>query len=175
MADRLPVSDKIRRIGFGVAILVYAVDQLIKWLIVGPLDLPNRLGGTIPVLPIFRLQWVENHGISMGFLTAGSAQGRWMLVALTAAIAITVTVWLWRERNRLDALSLGLVLGGALGNITDRARLGYVADFLDLHFGDWHPFLVFNVADAAITIGVLLLVLRALFARDRAASEDSHA
>lgn len=175
MADGLTRTDTIRRLGFAIAILVYGVDQLIKALITGPLGLPDRIGGVIEVLPIFRLLWVENHGISMGFLTAGSSGGRWMLVGLTGAIAVAVVYWLWRERNRLDAAALGLVLGGALGNITDRVRLGYVADFLDLHFGDLHPFLVFNVADAAITIGVLLLVLRALFVRDPAASEDLHA
>jgi len=175
MAEGLTRSDAIRRLGFAVAILVYGIDQLIKWTIVTPLDLPNQPGGAIELLPFFRLLWVENHGISMGFLTAGSASGRWMLVGLTGAIAVAVVYWLWRERNRLDAAALGLVLGGALGNITDRVRLGYVADFLDLHFGNWHPFLVFNVADAAITIGVLLLVLRALFVREPAASEDLHA
>jgi signal peptidase II len=164
----------IRRLGFSIAVLVYGVDQLIKALIVHAIDLPGRFA--IDLLPIFRLVWVENHGISMGFLTAGSSGGRWLLVALTGAIAVAVVFWLWRERNRLDAGALGLVLGGALGNITDRVRLGYVADFLDLHFGDWHPFLVFNVADAAITVGVLLLVLRALFVKQPAtASEDMHA
>jgi signal peptidase II len=164
-----------RRLGFAVAALIFALDQFVKALIVHGLDLPGRIGGMIEILPIFRLIWVENHGISMGFLTAGSTGERWLLVLLTAAIAAAVVFWLWRERNRLDAAALGLVLGGALGNITDRVRLGYVADFLDLHFGDMHPFLVFNVADAAITIGVLLLVLRALFVRSPAASEDSHA
>jgi signal peptidase II len=170
MADL--AQERFRRLGFGLAILTYAVDQVIKALIVQAIDLPGR--GGIDLLPIFRLLWVENHGISMGFLTAGSAGERWLLVALTGAIAVAVVFWLWRERNRLDAGALGLVLGGALGNITDRVRLGYVADFLDLHFGDMHPFLVFNVADAAITIGVLLLVLRALFVRTPA-SEDLHA
>jgi signal peptidase II len=173
MADA--VQERYRRLGFGIAILVFAIDQLIKWLVVTPLALPERIGGVIDILPIFRLQWVENPGISMGFLTADSSGGRWMLVGMTGAIAAAVVFWLWRERNRVDAVALGLVLGGALGNITDRVRLGYVADFLDLHFGDWHPFLVFNLADAAITIGVLLLVLRALFAREPAASEDLHA
>jgi signal peptidase II len=172
MADL--AQERFRRLGFGLAILVYAVDQVIKALIVQAIDLPGR--GGIDLLPIFRLLWVENHGISMGFLTAGSATDRWLLVAMTGAIAAAVIYWLWRERNKADACALGLVLGGAFGNITDRVRLGYVADFLDLHFGDWHPFLVFNVADAAITIGVLLLVLRALFARaPNAASEDLHA
>jgi signal peptidase II len=160
-----------RRMGFAVALLVYALDQFIKAIIIHGVNLPVRT--VIEVLPIFRFYWVENHGISMGFLTADGPVERWLLVLLTAGIAVAVVFWLWRERNKLDAAALGLVLGGALGNITDRVRLGYVADFLDLHFGDMHPFLVFNVADAAITVGVLLLVLRALFVRTPAASEKN--
>lgn len=174
MSKRVSDLGITRRLGFAVAALVFALDQFVKALIIHAIDLPTRI--VIELLPIFRLYWVQNNGISMGFLTADSATERWLLVLLTAGIAVAVVFWLWRERNRLDAASLGLVLGGALGNITDRVRLGYVADFLDLHFGDLHPFLVFNVADAAITIGVLLLVLRALFVRPvPAASEDSHA
>jgi signal peptidase II len=172
MAKPFYDAQAIRRLGIGIAALVFGIDQAIKALIVHGLDLPGRM--EVDILPIFRFVWVENHGISMGFLTADSAAERWLLVLLTAAIAVAVVFWLWREHNRLDAGALGLVLGGAAGNITDRVRLGYVADFLDLHFGDMHPFLVFNVADAAITIGVLLLVLRALFVRTPA-SEDLHA
>ena len=162
----------IRRLGLGIAALVFGLDQAIKALVIRGLDLPGRL--SIDILPIFRFMWVGNHGISMGFLTAETPAGRWGLVALTAAIAVAVVYWLWQERNRLDAFALGLVLGGALGNITDRVRTGYVTDFMNLHFGEFSPFLVFNVADAAITIGVLLLVLRALFVRTPA-SEDLHA
>jgi len=172
MAKPFYDAQAIRRLGLGIAALVFGLDQAIKALIVHGLDLPGRL--EVDILPIFRFVWVENHGISMGFLTADSTAERWLLVLLTAGIAVAVVFWLWREHNRLDAGALGLVLGGAAGNITDRVRLGYVADFLDLHFGDMHPFLVFNVADAAITIGVLLLVLRALFVRTPA-SEDLHA
>jgi len=172
MAKPFYDAQAIRRLGLGIAALVFGLDQAIKALIVHVLNLPGRL--EIDLLPIFRFVWVENHGISMGFLTADSTAERWLMVLLTAAIAVAVVFWLWREHNRLDAGALGLVLGGAAGNITDRVRLGYVADFLDLHFGDMHPFLVFNVADAAITIGVLLLVLRALFVRTPA-SEDLHA
>jgi signal peptidase II len=165
----------VRYMGLAVAGLVFGLDQFMKAVIIYALELPAR--GVIELLPFFRFLWVENHGISMGFLTAGSTASRWMLVALTAGIAVAVLVWLWRERNRLDAISLGLVLGGAAGNILDRVRLGYVADFLDLHFGEFRPFLIFNVADAAITIGVLLLVLRALFVRQPAKPrpEDMHA
>ena len=167
---------RLRTLGIGIGAAVFALDQIVKALVVHTLDLPARL--SIEVLPIFRLAWVKNYGISMGFLTAGSDAERWLLVAVTAAIAVAVLFWLWRETNPLDGAALGLVLGGAAGNITDRVRLGYVADFLDLHFGDMHPFLVFNVADAAITIGVLLLVLRALFTREpreKAPAEDIHA
>ncbi len=85
---------------------------------------------------------------------------------MTAAIAVFVAAWLWREKRRDDSAALALVLGGALGNIVDRTRFGYVVDFADLHFGEWRPFLVFNVGDAAITIGVLLLLVRALLMRN---------
>ena len=123
----------------------------------------------MPLLDIFDLRWVENRGVSMGFLTATSDLTRWLLVALTAAISVGVVFWLWREKRRDDTVALALVLGGALGNIVDRVRYGYVVDFADLHFGDWRPFLIFNVADAAITIGVLLLLFRALLTRERKA------
>jgi signal peptidase II len=87
-------------------------------------------------------------------------------VAVTAAIACAVGWWMWREQRRGDQLALGLVLGGALGNIVDRSRFGYVVDFADLHFGEFRPFLVFNVADAAISIGVVILILRAFLIKD---------
>jgi len=82
-------------------------------------------------------------------------------------IAVGVLVWMFREPNKQDQIGLGLVMGGAIGNILDRVRFGYVVDFADLHFGVWSPFLVFNVADAAITIGVLILLVRALLVRDK--------
>ncbi|MFS0738138.1 signal peptidase II [Sphingomonas sp. 1P06PA] len=154
-----------RALGLSVAALVFLADQVTKWIIVSVVRLQEI--GTREILPIFELKWVENRGVSMGFLTADTNFARWLLVAMTAAIAIGVLIWMWREKARADVMALGLVLGGALGNILDRARFGYVVDFANLHFGSWSPFLVFNVADAAITIGVLLLVLRALLARDR--------
>lgn len=154
---------KNRVLGLSVAAAVFVLDQAVKWVLTYILQLPQRL--TIEIAPFFDLRWVKNPGVSMGFLTADSELGRWLLVLLTAAISIFVFVWLWREKRRDDALALSLVLGGALGNIVDRIRLGYVVDYADLHFGDIHPFLVFNVGDAAITIGVLLLLLRALLTR----------
>jgi signal peptidase II len=162
------------RTGYLVAIVVFALDQLSKWFVAVPLALPERL--VIELLPFFDLRFVQNFGVSMGFLVAGSDNERWLLVAMTGAIAAGVAVWLTREKVRGDAVALGAVLGGALGNILDRVRLGYVFDFLDLHVGDWHPFLVFNVADAAITIGVVALLLRAFLVREpKGVSENEHA
>ncbi|HVM37877.1 MAG TPA: signal peptidase II [Sphingomicrobium sp.] len=157
-------------LGFLVAAVIFVADQLTKWLMIGPLQLQQV--GQITLLPIFNLTWTENYGISLGLLNATTETGRWLLVAMTAAIAAGVAYWLTREKNRGDQLALGMVLGGALGNILDRTRFGYVVDFADLHFGGFRPFLVFNVADAAISIGVAILLLRAFFARKEQAEEN---
>jgi len=160
----------VRKMGWIVAGLVFAIDQLAKWFINGPLQL--RYVDTIELLPIFRLQWVPNYGVSMGYLVAQSEMQRWALAFVTAAIALFVAFWLSREKRTMDSVALGLVLGGALGNILDRVRLGYVTDFLNLHFGAWSPFYVFNIADAAISIGVALLVLRAFITREATAPSE---
>lgn len=155
------------RAGLATAALVFVADQLTKWFVTERLNLDEALtyDGVVAVTSFFNLRFVENRGISLGLLQADGAVARWLLVLLTAAIATGVGVWMARERNRADQTALGLVLGGALGNILDRARFGYVVDFADLHFGEWRPFLVFNVADAAISIGVVILLARALFAK----------
>ena len=158
-----------RPLGYAIALAVLVFDQLSKYWAASILLLPQRY--SVEILPIFRLMWVENHGVSMGFLWADGEAQRWLLSAATAGIAIGVGVWLWREKKRPDAIALGLVMGGAIGNILDRVRLGYVQDFLNLHFGAWSPFYVFNIADAGISIGVALLVLRALVTRDATPSE----
>ncbi len=154
-----------RTLALSIAAAIFVVDQLTKWIVIGPLSLRER--GVIDLLPFFDLTWVENRGVSMGFFTANTDTARWVLVAVTATIAAGVLFWVWRERNRSDSLALAMVLGGALGNIVDRVRYGYVADFLDLHIGEFRPFLIFNVADAAISIGVLLLLIRALLSREK--------
>ncbi|MEM8694876.1 MAG: signal peptidase II [Pseudomonadota bacterium] len=151
--------------GYLLAAMIFVVDQISKYWIITLLQLPQR--GQIELLTILNFTWVENRGVSLGMLTASSDTQRWMLVALTGAISLGVAIWIWREKRAADVFALGLVLGGALGNITDRIRFGYVADFIDLHFGDFQPFLVFNVADASITIGVVILVLRAFLLRDK--------
>jgi signal peptidase II len=152
-----------RKFGFSIALVVFVLDQLAKWIVAGPLQL--KAIGQIVLLPIFNFTWTENNGISLGLLNAETEVGRWMLVAVTSAIAIGVAVWIGRERHLWDKAALGMILGGALGNILDRARHGYVVDFADLHFGAFRPFLVFNVGDAAISIGVVILLVRAFLMR----------
>src|SRR6476646_5917169 len=159
-----------RRLGFIVALVIFALDQLAKWWVTGPLGI-DQVGDQLYLLPIFNFTYTENQGISLGLLNATNPLGRWMLVAVTSAIAIGVAVWIGREKNRIDQIALGMVLGGALGNILDRTRHGYVVDFADLHFGDFRPFLVFNVGDAAISIAVVILLLRAFLTRKEDAKE----
>ncbi|THD37253.1 MAG: signal peptidase II [Sphingomonas sp.] len=156
---------KVPKVGLIAAIAFFAVDQVIKWLVVGPIGLTYE-GAEREVLPIFKLQNVHNPGVSLGFLRV-APEHSWMLVVLTGAIALAVLVWMWREANRTDQFALGMIAGGALGNIVDRVRLGYVQDYADLHFGTWSPFLTFNLADTAITVGVLILLARALLVRDK--------
>ena len=155
---------KSRQLGFMVALLILALDQFSKWIVTGPLGL-NQIGDQLYLTSFFQFTFTRNEGISTGLLSATNPSGRWMLVAVTSAIAITVAWWIRREKSRVDQAALGMVLGGALGNICDRALHGYVTDFLDLHFGIFRPFLVFNVGDAAISIGVALLLLRAFLNR----------
>jgi signal peptidase II len=154
-----------RRFGLIIAAITFLADQLIKYWATVPLDLPNR--GEIEVLRIFRFIWVNNPGVAMGMLVADSPMKVLGLTLFTGAIAAFVASWLWKESNRSDVIGLGLILGGALGNLTDRIRFGHVIDFMNLHFGDFSPFLVFNVGDAAITVGVLILLARALLVPEK--------
>jgi signal peptidase II len=155
-----------RLIGLIIAAAIFAVDQWVKWLVAGPLGLV-REGDHLDLLGFFDLTRTHNFGVSLGMFTATSLEMRWGLVAVTALIALVVLVWLFRERRFLDILPLALVLGGALGNIRDRATFGYVLDYADFHIGAWRPFLIFNIADAAITIGVVIILVRALFLREK--------
>lgn len=158
-------NPKYRLQGLMLASFLFIADQAVKFIMIGPLALESRR--QIHIVSFFDLTWAENRGVSMGFLEASSDAQRWLLVALTALIAGVVGVWMWREKLRGDVLALSMVLGGALGNIFDRVRYGYVVDYADLHFGNFRPFWIFNLADACITIGVLILLARAFLIRDK--------
>lgn len=172
-AKALWVSEMLTRsrlIGLGIAALIFVSDQFVKWLVIGPLELRQRFN--IELLPFFDLTYVENRGVSLGLFEATSAEMRWILVGVTALIALVVAVWMFREKLMGDIIGLSMILGGALGNIVDRSKLGYVIDYADFHIGDFRPFLVFNVADAAITIGVVIILVRSFFVSDNAHEAD---
>ncbi|MGI8942924.1 MAG: signal peptidase II [Qipengyuania sp.] len=156
-----------RLIGCAIALSVFVLDQLLKYWVVDVIDLRNRPDGVYELIPFFDLRWTQNFGVSLGMFEATSTEMRWILVAVTGLIALVVTIWMLREKALGDILGLALILGGALGNIRDRYNLGYVIDYADLHFGDFRPFLIFNIADAAITIGVVIILARAFFMRDK--------
>jgi len=166
---------KIPRIAYaayGFAVLVIILDQLTKAWVLGGLDL--REMGHIPVWPpLFNLTWVENRGVSFGLFGDGSA--RWMLSAFSVAVAGILGWWALRADRRVLITAIGLIMGGALGNVIDRIRFGFVVDFLD--FSGPHFFLgslkinfpwIFNVADSAICVGVILLILDSLRAEQEA-------
>ncbi|MEM6908441.1 MAG: signal peptidase II [Pseudomonadota bacterium] len=163
------VFTRNRLIGLALAALIAVLDQYVKYLVDGPLGLA-REGDKLDLLPFFDLTRVHNLGISLGMLQASNTEMRFALVALTGLIALVVLIWLMREKKLADIAGLALILGGAAGNIRDRWELGYVLDYADFHihvFGStFRPFLVFNIADAAITIGVIIILARSLFVRD---------
>ena len=154
-----------RLIGLVLAVLLFAADQASKSYVLDVMQL--QFGRPVYLLPFLNFTLTYNYGVSMGMLTAQTDTMRWALVAVTALIAVVVTIWMLRERKLVDILPLTLILGGALGNIKDRYELGYVVDFVDVHLAGWH-FYIFNLADAAITVGVLIILARSLFVREKA-------
>ena len=152
------------RIGLGIAGSVALIDQATKCLILMQVMAPPK---TIEILPIFNIVLVWNRGVSFGLLDSTSPWTPVLLSVFAVAVSLFLLFWLRRVEQRLLAIAIGLVIGGALGNLVDRLRYGAVADFLDLHIGAYH-WPAFNVADSAITVGVLLILLDGLFARRRA-------
>ncbi|MFN3932912.1 MAG: signal peptidase II [Brevundimonas sp.] len=149
---------KIPRIAlaaYGFAFLIVVIDQLTKAWVMSSLDL--REAGRVLVLPpIFNLTWVENRGVSFGLFGDGSA--RWMLSAFSVVVAGVLAWWALKADRRLLISAIGLIMGGAIGNVIDRIRFGFVVDFLDFSGTGVFPW-VFNIADSAITVGVVLLIL----------------
>lgn len=152
------------RFGLLLAAAVTVLDQVSKlWIVYGVMASPR----TIEVTPFFNIVMVWNRGVSFGLLSDGASWMQYAVGALAIALCVAFAVWLARATSRLVAVGLGLVIGGAAGNLIDRVVHGAVADFLDFHaFGYHWP--AFNVADAAITIGVAALLLDGLIVAPRA-------
>lgn len=137
------------------------LDQATKAWILATMTADPR---EIVVTPFFSLVLVWNRGISFGLFDDAGEGTRWILVAVAAVICVVLALWLRRAETVLAATGIGLVIGGAVGNVIDRVRLGAVVDFVDLHGWGWH-WPAFNVADAAITVGVVALLADSLFGR----------
>ena len=144
--------------GLAAMIILMAVDQLSKWWVLEIFDLPGK--GSVQLLPFFSLTMVWNTGISMG-LALGDWLGRWGIVAMNFAISIWLFIWLRKSARAFEATALVLILSGALGNQIDRFVHGAVVDFIHLYAYNY-SFYVFNVADSAITIGVIMLLIDGL-------------
>jgi signal peptidase II len=148
------------RFGLVVAAIVIVLDQLSKWWIVFDVMRPPR---TIEIFPSFNLVMGWNRGVSFGMFDSDSPLNQWLLIGLAIAVVIVLLVWLKRADSRLIGIAIGLIVGGALGNVIDRIHFGAVADFLDVYIGEYH-WPAFNVADAGISVGAVILVLDSLFA-----------
>ncbi len=148
------------RFGLAIGAAVVAIDQLVKWWIIDWLAEPT---GFVEVLPFFNLVMVWNRGVSFGLL--GDADlAPYLMAGVAGLVVIVLVIWLAGVSERLLAASIGLIIGGALGNIVDRLVYGAVADFVDLHAGGFH-WPAFNVADAAITVGVAVMLIDGLLNR----------
>jgi signal peptidase II len=149
-----------QRLGMALIVAVLAADQISKaWLYDYLVAGDHRV---IEILPFLNLVRVWNYGVSFGLFNSGAPAASWIFVAVALAIVAMLAVWLRGAVRALPAAALGLVIGGAIGNVVDRIRLGAVFDFIDVHALGWH-WPAFNVADSAITVGVILLFADSLF------------
>lgn len=136
--------------------LVVVIDQITKYWVVAEFELYERLS----VLPFFNLTLAHNEGAAFSFLAGAGGWQRWFFTAIALVVSVALVVWLKRlpKSDRLVAIALALILGGAIGNVYDRIMFGYVVDFLDFFWNGYH-FPAFNVADSAITVGAGLMIL----------------
>ena len=139
-----------------LSLLAVVLDQVSKWAI----DSSMQLYQSIPLVPYFNLTYLRNTGAAFSFLSEAGGWQRWFFAGLAIVISAVIGVWLARlkEHETVLAVALSLVLGGAIGNLIDRLAYGDVIDFLDVYYQTWH-WPAFNIADSAITLGVILMLL----------------
>ncbi len=160
----LPMRPGRYGLWLGMAALIVLLDLYTKQLAMQHLELyrPDA------VLPWLNLTLAHNTGAAFSFLASGTGWQRWFLSGVAVVIVAVLLAWLWRlpHRARLLPAALALIIGGAVGNLIDRIRFGYVVDFIDVHYADWH-WPAFNLADSAIVVGVTLLLLDSIIPRRR--------
>jgi lipoprotein signal peptidase len=153
-------------LGVVAALLVLVADQASKWWVLNMLDLPEL--HQVVLLPVLNLTMVWNRGVTFGLLNGLGSWGHVILAGVALAVVVALGFWLRRAENRIVAIAIGSIAGGAVGNVIDRVRFGGVVDFIHAHvdtpWGDvsWY---VFNVADAAIVCGVGVLILESVLSK----------
>ncbi len=143
--------------------VVIVLDQITKYMVSDSL----LLFQSVPIMPSLNMVLAHNTGAAFSFLSDAGGWQRWFFAVLAMVVSVVIVVWMKRlkQNEQRLAVALSLVLGGAVGNAWDRLVHGYVVDFIDIYYGDWH-WPAFNVADSAITVGAVLLILDALFNRE---------
>lgn len=153
---------------FLVSLVVIVADQASKHYMSHILPLCEPGGcQSIEILPVFKFTLLHNTGAAFSFLSDAGGWQRWVLAGVSVLVSVVIAVWLARldKRDQILAMALALILGGALGNLIDRALLGYVVDFIVVHHGAWH-FPAFNIADSAISTGAALLILDLFYPKE---------
>lgn len=155
MASRGNMRDKVMLKWLWLSLLAVILDQGSKLAVAGSMQLYQ----SIEIIPFFKLTYVHNTGAAFSFLSEAGGWQRWFFAVLALVISAVIAVWLARlkKHETLLAAALALVLGGAVGNLIDRLAYGYVIDFLDVYYDAWH-WPAFNIADSAITLGVMLML-----------------
>jgi signal peptidase II len=168
MSEAVASRSDVPVLGFAVAAVAFLVDQLSKYAMInwvmrpeGVTETPFFTDKVIDLIPVFGFRMAWNTGISFSLFNSGEALTVNILLALQVVITLFLVWTMWTAKNGWVQFATGLIVGGAIGNILDRAMYGAVADFLDFHVGEWH-FPTFNVADSCISIGVFLWLLDAM-------------
>jgi len=158
VAPITPLGRYMLRISLLFSIVLIVADQVSKWLVMAQVLADGR---SVIVTPFLNLVVVWNRGVSFGLFNHDWGGAPWVLSALAVAIVVLLCLWVTRAKRRLTAYAIGAIIGGAIGNVVDRARFGAVYDFVDLHYAGWH-WPAFNLADSAITLGVAALLVDSL-------------
>lgn len=153
-----------------LSVVVFIIDQLTKYWATQSLTLyvPEKVTG------FFNWILLHNKGIAFSLLADQPGWQRWFILVMASVIVVWLLLWLFNSPRKLKLhnISLALVIGGALGNIYDRAVLGYVVDFIQLHYNDYY-WPAFNIADSAITVGAVLLIIDTLFRKQESEQDES--
>lgn len=150
----------MKKIYFGIAIVIIIIDQITKWVASSTLTMHEQN----PVMPSFNFTLMHNYGAAFSFLSDAGGWQRWFFTIIAAVISIVLVVWITRLKSheKLLGFALALVLGGAVGNLIDRVTYGYVVDFIQWYYDRFY-WPAFNIADAAISVGAVLLLISSFF------------